>query len=137
MINMNNRIPESEMKISYATSGGPGGQGVNTGNTKVVLWWKVSASKALTDGEKARLQEELKNRLNREGEVVIHASEHRSREQNLTAAINRLNTMVESALVVPAERVPTQPTRASRERRMGDKRRQAARKKDRQLRFNG
>lgn len=124
-------IPESELSITFARSGGPGGQKVNKTNSKAVLKWNVGASAAFNDEQKALIRTKLVNRINTEGEVVIHNSEERSQGQNREGAIRTLNELVARALQVDAERVATRPSRGSKERRMDEKTKEGRKKQGR------
>jgi len=125
-------IPERELSLEAARSGGPGGQNVNKVASKVVLRFSVRASRALGERRRALLEERLAGRLNKNGEVVIHASRHRERSRNEQDARERLAAMLREALRTPKKRVATRPTRASKRRRLADKRRQAEKKRGRQ-----
>ncbi len=124
-------IPPDELAVSFARSGGPGGQNVNKVATKVVLRFSVGASRALGETRRARLTRRLAARLSRAGELVIHASRHRERARNLEDARERLARMLREALTVAKARRPTRPTKASKERRMDAKRRRAQLKRER------
>ena len=116
-------IPEAELAERFSRSSGPGGQGVNTTDSRVELSWDVAASTALTDAQRARLFDALANRLVN-GSVTIAAAEHRSQRQNRTAARIRLARLLGAALEPPAPaRRATRPSRAARARRVEAKRR--------------
>lgn len=110
-------IPEHEIDLSVARSGGPGGQGVNTAESKAVLRWHVGKSGVFTPEEKARIRENLS--VTGDDEVVLHCSEHRTQLANKKACVERLHDVVNKAIVVPEERVATKKPK-------GVKRREAA-----------
>ncbi|HYH33975.1 MAG TPA: alternative ribosome rescue aminoacyl-tRNA hydrolase ArfB [Nocardioides sp.] len=106
-------IAEAELVERFSRSSGPGGQSVNTTDSRVELLWDPAASDALDEGQKRRLRP-----------FRIVASEHRSQHRNRTAARDRLASEVRQALAPPAPaRVPTKPSKASRRRRVESKRR--------------
>ena len=125
-------IPEHEIQVEAACSGGPGGQNVNKVATKVVLRFHVLGSGALSEVQRARLSERLARRLTRGGEIVIHASRYRERARNLADARERLAELLSDALRSPRQRKATRPTRASVRRRLTQKRRRADTKRQRQ-----
>jgi ribosome-associated protein len=122
-------IPESEIEVSFARSGGPGGQHVNTSSTKAELRFDVDASQALTDRDKERVREHLASRLTKDGVLVLQASEHRSQAANRRAVVGRLENLLGEALQPRKARRPTRPTRAAKERRLESKRRRAEKKR--------
>jgi len=116
-------IPEAELSWRFSRSSGPGGQGVNTTDSRVELRWSPERSAALGEVLRARALERLADRLV-DGDVVVTASEQRSQWQNRLAAERRLVALVIEAIEPPPRpRRATRPTRASRERRLTDKRR--------------
>lgn len=116
-------IPATELIERFSRSSGPGGQGVNTTDSRVELRWDIGESDALTDEQRVRLLDRLATRL-RDGVLVIFASEHRSQLLNRQAARARLTALLADALAPPsAARRATRPSRAARERRIEDKRR--------------
>lgn len=129
-----NRIPASELVELASRSGGPGGQHVNTSSTRVTLRWNLRETRGLKPAARARALERLATRLTRDGELVVHASAHRSRHRNRMDARERLQGLVADALEVEALRRPTKPSRASKTRRVETKRKHGASKQRRQIR---
>ena len=124
-------IPGGELVEQASRAGGPGGQHVNKANTRVTLRWSVAASAALSEPQRARLLARLAGRLTRSGELVVHASDARSRARNRDGARDRLAALVRAGLAVPRPRRATRPTLGSRERRLDAKRHRSARKRER------
>ncbi len=114
-------IPLSEIRCEFSRSGGKGGQNVNKVETRVQAFWNVRDSRVLTDEQKFLLTKKLASHINWRGEVMAVASSERSQAQNKHAAVVRLTSLVQKALVVPKKRRPTKPTRASSERRLESK----------------
>lgn len=111
-------IPESELSWRFSRSSGPGGQGVNTADSRVELSWDVAGSTALSTHQRERLLERLRGRLV-DGVLTIAASEHRAQLRNRDAARERLAALVADALRPPGpSRRPTKPTRGAKERRL-------------------
>ncbi|MFT5050688.1 MAG: ribosome-associated protein [Chlamydiales bacterium] len=131
VINRGLTLPGEELVVSYARSGGPGGQNVNKVETKVVLRFSVLTSRALGDTRRSRLQKRLATRLSTQGEIVIHASRHRTRARNLEDARERLAVLLHDGLAIERKRRPTRPTRGSKERRLKQKKSRGQIKKDR------
>jgi ribosome-associated protein len=116
-------IPAAELEERFSRSSGPGGQSVNTTDSRVELSWDVAASAALDDTQRQRLLDRLGNRII-DGVLTIVASEHRSQLQNRSAARLRLRHLVGAALEPPAPpRRATRPSRAAKARRLEEKRR--------------
>ncbi len=111
-------IPEAELELRASRSSGPGGQGVNTTDSKVELRWDVRGSPALTEAQRARILDRLASRLTTDGVLILQASEQRSQHQNRAAAIARFQALVGEAIQPPKVRRPTRRTRGSKERRL-------------------
>ena len=116
-------IPAAELVERFSRSSGPGGQSVNTTDSRVELRWDVSRSDALSDTQRRRLLQRLDSRLS-DGVLSIAASEHRSQLLNRNAARARLATLVTDALAPPPPaRRATRPSKAATQRRLDSKRR--------------
>lgn len=124
-------IPEREFLERYSHASGPGGQGVNTADSRVQLSFDIAASTALDDGQRQRLLRRLRARL--AGTVLtITASEFRSQRQNRAAARDRLASVLREGLAPPPpRRRATRPSRNSVERRLTSKRRRGETKRGR------
>ena len=111
-------IPESELSWRFSRSSGPGGQGVNTADSRAELVWDAAASAVLSPLQRERLLERLSGRLV-DGVLTIAASEHRAQLRNRDAARARLAAIVADALRPPSPtRRPTKPGRGAKERRL-------------------
>jgi len=122
-INSGVTIPESELSWRFSRSSGPGGQGVNTADSRVELVWDAVGSAVLSPLQRERLLERLSNRLV-DGVLTITASEHREQLRNRAAARARLAAVVADALRPPSPpRRPTKPSRGAKERRLEEKKR--------------
>jgi ribosome-associated protein len=119
--------------MHYSRSGGPGGQNVNKVNTKVTVHLPLNALMGLSEAEMGRVREILKNRITAGDEIVISASEERSRLTNQERAFARLLTLIAASARVPKHRRPTKPSRAAREKRMQSKKIRALIKQNRRL----
>ncbi|MGP9844688.1 alternative ribosome rescue aminoacyl-tRNA hydrolase ArfB [Brachybacterium sp. 107] len=124
------RVPAGELTEQFSHASGPGGQGVNTADSKVQLSLDLATTTALDDDQRARVLEALTPRL--AGTVLtISAEEHRAQRRNRVAARERLAALLREAVAPPIVRRPTKPTRGSRRRRLEGKRRRAETKQNR------
>jgi ribosome-associated protein len=111
-------IPAAELVERFSRSSGPGGQSVNTTDTRVELLFTPGRSAAFTDAQRARILRHLAGTLVR-GQVSVVASEHRSQLRNRAAARERLAALLREAVAPPPPpRRPTKPSRASQRRRV-------------------
>jgi ribosome-associated protein len=124
-------IPAAELAWRFSRSSGPGGQGVNTTDSRVELSWDVLGSDLLPPMLKERAAERLGARLV-QGVLTVTASEHRSQLRNREAAAARLGGLIAGAVAPPAQqRRATKPSRGSVERRISAKKRRAQTKQNR------
>ncbi|MFL5895321.1 MAG: alternative ribosome rescue aminoacyl-tRNA hydrolase ArfB [Thermoleophilaceae bacterium] len=119
------RIPEDEILVRVSRSSGPGGQHANVTASRVEAVFDVASSSALTEGQKARLMARCGPR------VTASAQDTRSQARNRDLALDRLRSRIEAGLAVRRPRRPTKPSRAAKERRLDEKRRQSKRKAER------
>ena len=123
-VNRQLTIPAGELRWRFSRSSGPGGQGVNTADSRAELSWSPSGSAAagaLSEHLQLRLADRLASELVN-GSIVIAASEYRAQLRNREAARNRLAAILRAALAPPPPpRRPTRRTRGSNERRLGGK----------------
>ena len=122
-------IPRSELEYRASRAGGAGGQHVNTSSTRIELLWNVARSTVLDEERRARVAARLATRIDGEGWLRVVSSARRSQQQNREAAETRLAELVRGALVVQKRRRPTKPTRASKEKRIEDKRKRSETKR--------
>lgn len=124
-------IPESELKWRFSRSSGPGGQHVNTSDSRVELSWSVPGSRVLSDQQRQRLLEGLNSRLIA-GVLTVSASEQRSQLRNREIAMQKLADLVVAALAPDGpRRRATKPTKGSQRRRLATKSRRSETKQQR------
>jgi ribosome-associated protein len=118
-----------ELVFKAVRSSGSGGQNVNKVSTKVELRFDIENSEFLTGDEKARIFTKLKNRISNEGILIITSDTERTQLRNKNKAIELFFDLLEQALKKPKKRKKTKPTRASKEKRLKDKKLQSEKKK--------
>jgi ribosome-associated protein len=122
-------VPRSELEYRATRSGGPGGQHVNTSSTRIELTWNVAASASLSDEQRLRILETLKNRIDEQGVLRLVASASRSQYRNREDVTERFVRLVANALVTRKPRKRTKPPRQAKEARLKSKKRRSERKK--------
>ena len=124
-------IPAGELEISFARSGGPGGQNVNKVSSKVDLRWNPGTSAALGEDDRAWLLQKLRSRLTTDGTLIVTSTATRDQITNRADAMSKLALIVAAALDRPKPRKPTKPSKGAKRRRLADKRHQAEKKTNR------
>ena len=127
-------IPAGELRERFSRSSGPGGQGVNTADTRVELSFDLGRSPALPEYARVRALDNLRGRVSEDGVLTVVSSEQRSQLLNRRAARGRMANLIREAIAPPpAPRVATRPSRRAKERRVADKRRRSAVKRNRRV----
>lgn len=122
-------IPEGDLRWRFSRSSGPGGQSVNTADSRVELSLDIATTTALGPVQRARALERLAGRLV-DGVLTVTASEERSQLRNREAAMARMAEVLGAAIAPPPpKRRPTRPSMAAKERRLAEKKRRGQTKR--------
>lgn len=116
--NLKNRNLEKEFRFSSSRSSGPGGQNVNKVNSKIELRFSITKSLLLSDLEKFKIRQKLKNRINIDDELVITSQIERSQLKNKKHTVDRFFQLLEQALKPVKKRKATRPSKSSVEKRL-------------------
>lgn len=111
-------IPEDELQLAFARSGGPGGQNVNKVSSKAELRWSPGTSRALSEADRTWLLKKIGSQLTKDGELIIISTKTRDQLRNREDAEEKLRELVMNALVRPKVRKPTKPSKGAKERRL-------------------
>lgn len=123
-------IPETEYRLLFSRSGGPGGQNVNRRETRVQLQFDVRGSGTLSAEQKIKVltHPAVRHLLDDDGVMQVAVDTHRSQRDNIEAAVERLQALIGRALMPRKNRVPTKASKASKRRRLEAKKQHSQRK---------
>jgi ribosome-associated protein len=133
VVNARLKIPLREFEFTFARSSGPGGQNVNKLNTKALLRWPVLKSRSLPEPVRQRLLAKYSRRVTGDGDLLISSQRFRDAGRNVADCLEKLRGMLAEVAVAPKVRRPTKPTRASKERRLDQKRKRSEKKHRRRV----
>lgn len=127
-------VPEVELRERFSRSSGPGGQGVNTTDSRVELSWDIASSPSIPEWLRERLLARLSSRL-AGGVLTVAASTQRAQLANRAEARERMASLLRAAAAPPPpQRRPTKPSRGAKERRLSEKKRRSQTKQGRRVR---
>ncbi len=132
---MNKTVIKQELHYKAVRSSGAGGQNVNKVSTKIQLQFFVETSLGLSLEEKELLLEKLKNRISKDGAIIVECDETRSQFKNKTLATERFLLLLENALKKDRKRIATKIPKSVIKKRIEDKKRLAEKKQNRKFRF--
>ena len=125
------QIPCSEFTWSVARSSGPGGQNVNKVNSKVTVRWRLVESSSVPADVKERFIAAYRRRMTNEGELLLSSERFRDQQKNVDDCLAKLRELIQAVATAPKARRAVKPTKASKRRRLADKRERTATKERR------
>lgn len=126
-------IDFSEFEFSFVRSSGPGGQSVNTANSKVILHWNIDQSQSVPESVVNRFKEKYPNLINDKGQVYLSSQIHRSQKMNIDECIRKIHALLKTVLYIPKVRKPSKPTRSAIRKRLDSKRIHSLKKQNRNI----
>lgn len=125
-------IRKEDISEEFIRASGPGGQNVNKVSSKAVMRWNVTETSSITEPVRQRFLARYKNRLAKDGCIVIHGQKYRDQARNMDDCKLRIKAMILDVAVPPVKRRPTKPSRGSQKRRLQGKKQNSEKKQGRQ-----
>lgn len=130
-MNQQINIDFSEFEFSFVRSSGPGGQSVNTANSKVILHWNIDKNMTVHPDIIQRFKSRYPNLINEEGKVYLSSQVHRSQKMNMDDCITKLYELLKSVQFPPKKRKPTKPKKSAVRARLDSKKLHSLKKQNR------
>lgn len=130
-VNPRIQIPDTELILAYARSGGPGGQNVNKVNSKAIMTWDITSSTALPADVKERFLARYGRRITKEGILQITSQRYRDQGRNVEDCRTKLAELILAIATPPVKRKASKPSQGAKQRRLNEKHVRADRKQNR------
>ena len=130
-MNQQINIDFSEFEFSFVRSSGPGGQSVNTANSKAQLSWDIDKNTSISADILQRFKEKYPQLINEEGRVYLSSQTHRSQKMNMDDCITKLYELLKSVQFPPKKRRPTKPKKSAVRKRLDSKKIHSLKKQNR------